>query len=334
MSSVWPLSGSFAFEGDVPVFTFVAGTRTAVVQLFDAMFVEVDVRYDAAGALAYHLSLPDRGLVPCAVPLPADQLPRLERGAARMNVCPTFVAFTEGERLDLSRFVTDVTHDWSAAYARAWGPFLQGRFTQAGVALMPFAAAPGVPVAPARLLGRTLRELGRLEEAIAQYRGTLALACRSGTDELLPLAAGVLNDLGVAYKRSGDSVRAEISLLHALHLRPNYPQALLTLAATTLDPSLVLHAAARVLAIGGHDALVEALLASVAEATATSAADWRPRVELCISDVDLHVWPLARRGLGTLSAIQRDLDRGQMTFGPTPAEALANLPARPPRAKG
>jgi hypothetical protein len=306
--------GSLSFQQDVPVFVFATRALDAAQNAIKHMVVEFDVRFDFRGELAYHLDVPDRGLPPVAIAIPPGQLARAERGASMMNVCPTFIRDQAGGSLDLSRFCMDVTHDWSGNYARANRAFvLEHNVDSALKGLYGLQRVVGehMPVAARRLLGRCHRELGQLDESITHYKIALSCACESMQSRFLPVAAGVLSDLGVAYKRKGDLPRAALCLLHSLQLRPNHPQALLTFAATLLEPALVTHACARVLVIGGHRELVVSLLKNVAEVRGVEAESLLQQAEALVPRIQLGDWPLARAELERHDLFCEALEQGK-----------------------
>jgi tetratricopeptide (TPR) repeat protein len=312
------VGGALQFQNDVPVFGFVADRSLGEVQAaLDHHYLELEVRFDAAGALAYHLGVPDRELGPWSIPVTAEQARRAARGAAMMNVCPTFIADGSGAKLDLSPFCMDLVHDWDGGYARALRAY-QARDAAAASALDGLLHDEHAPIAAHRLRARLYREQGDLPSAIARYRVGLRLAVDAMGVRLLPVAAGVLSDLGVAYKRADDLGRAEACFWHSLALRPNHPQALLSLAATLGREDFARHAAARALAVQPRlRPLVESLLTNLAPVLGPPAAALA-RADDDAKAVDLAEWGWSQGDLGTLASIEAALDPKPVAPEPEP----------------
>ena len=147
--------------------------------------------------------------------------------------------------------------------------------------------------------------------------------CADCAGQLSPFAAGVLSDMGVAYKKLGDAGRAVHCFLHSLHLRPNHPEALLSFfSLVALDDSYVLLGASRVLALGGRDELVDEFLASYESFAHKSARSLRAEAQKLAQKVDLAHWPLRRPSFGKLTPFERGLE------GRPGAEVVAARSAR------
>ena len=141
-----------------------------------------------------------------------------------------------------------------------------------------------------------------------------SLRARSYSRLLAEEAARILSDMGVAFKKLGMSGKAAHCFLHSLHLRPNHPEALLTFV--TLFPqteALVLYGLGRVLAIGGHGAQVEQVIAGIASARGLAPAALRDKVDGAATRVDLAHWPLARPDLAQYSTFHEGLERLAVT---------------------
>ena len=73
----------------IPVFAFHTADLARTQAVLKDMYVELDVRFNQAGRLAYHLGVPDRQLAPVAIPIDEHDLPRIIAGAALLNTCVT-----------------------------------------------------------------------------------------------------------------------------------------------------------------------------------------------------------------------------------------------------
>lgn len=317
----------------VPVFAFHAPDLARAEAVLKDMYVDLDVRFNQAGRLAYHLGVPDRQLTPAAIPVGEHDLPRVMAGAALLNTCITVVVDDHGGTLDLERFCSDLEHDWTRNYATGLREFQAGNLDAAVTPLQFLVDTESRAPAVHHLLGRCHRARGDLNAAVHHYLGAVRNACSTTDDRMLPIAAGVLSDMGVAFKKLGMSGKSAHCFLHSLHLRPNHPEALLTFV--TLFPqteALVLYGLGRVVAIGGHDSTVDQVVTSIAAARNRDAADLRSKVEGAAARVDLAVWPLARPDLAQYSTFHEGLERLGMHGQPgdPAASALADtLPARP-----
>lgn len=297
-------------------FTFRVNDFERVERLFGGMFVELSVRPLTAGGIAFCLDVPDRDLGTWSVPVREGDRIKLARGR---GTCTARVVSERGARvLDLAPFAEGLAHDWSGRVAEAYADLACGKPKKAAEALAPVAARAGAPPCAHHLLGRCYRSLGRLEEAIESYRA----AVRAGAEDnkLRPWAAGPLSDMGVAYKRQGDAARAVHCFLHSLHLRPNHPEALLSFfSLMAVDDHYVVFGAARVLALGGHEELVDEFLEGYASAAGRPIAGLRAETARLAKQVDLADWPLRRPGFGRLDTFERGLEGAR---GKTAAEAV------------
>lgn len=317
----------------IPVFAFHTADLTRAQAVLKDMYVELDVRFNQAGRLAYHLGVPDRQLAPVAIPIDEHDLPRVIAGAALLNTCVTVIVDDHGGSHSLDRFCLDLEHDWTRNYATGLREFTAGNLDAAIAPLQFLVDTESRAPAVHHLLGRCHRARGDLNAAVHHYLGAVRNACGSGDDRMLPVAAGILSDMGVTFKKLGMSGKAAHCFLHSLHLRPNHPEALLTFV--TLFPqteALVLYGLGRVLAIGGHAAQVEQVIAGIASARGLAPAALRDKVDGAAARVDLAHWPLARPDLAQYSTFHEGLERLGMHGQPgdPSASALADtLPARP-----
>jgi tetratricopeptide (TPR) repeat protein len=305
--SFCPVEGG---DGEVPCFVFEASDAGAVERALQAMYVEPSVRFDTSGELAYCLTIPDRDLRPWAIPVRREDLARLAAAAATARSCPTLIAC--GERIfDLQPFTKALTHDWSGGVARAILAFGRNDLAQAMEELKAIAAGHPDSIPSAHhLLGRCFRSLDRLEEATACYRRAVRAAVDS-EGRLVPFAAGPLSDLGVAFKRMGDTARAVHCFLHSLHLRPNHPEALLTFFSLfPTDEKLVLYGAARVLAIGGRDELVGSFLFNYGSARGRDLGVLLALARQMSLELDLLEWPLDNPKFASHEEFEKRLEDG------------------------
>lgn len=309
------VGGSYEFhtwgEHESPVFSFTTTDLPRAAALVRDMFVEFDVRLDHAGNLAYHLGVPDRMFDPVGIPVRQADLPHILETTAALRTCPARIVDGRGGALNLERFTADLAHDWTGAYARALQEFTAGRHDQAIGILEPVAAGSRVP-AVHHLLGRSHRARGDHGTAVPHLLEGVRHAGASHGDKLLPAAAGILTDLAVAFSKLGMAGKSAHCLLHALHLRPNHPAALLAFA--TMFPAtdaLHIYALGRVLAIsshgpsGLHDAgnhhhrvRVRECAEGLAQSTGTAVAEILRKAEEAATRVELATWPLARPDLG------------------------------------
>ncbi len=319
------VGGSYEFhtwgEHESPVFSFLTTDLARAASLVRDMFVEFDVRLDRTGRLAYHLGVPDRQVEPAGIAVQPADLPHVAAAAADLRSCPARIVDGRGGVLGLDRFTEGLAHDWSGTYARALHDFHGGRPDQTVAALTEVADDSCVP-AVHHLLGRAHKARGDLGAAVPHLLDGVRHASASSGDKLLPAAAGILTDLAIAFKKLGMTGKAAHCLLHALHLRPNQPDALLAFA--TLFPAtdaLHIYALARVLVIGPHHDRVRECADGLAQSTGTAVADIMRQVDEAAARVDLAVWPLARADLGRSPGFFAGLDRlGLHASGPAAAE--------------
>jgi hypothetical protein len=291
-------------KGARPRFTFHVRDLGRVQQLLRGMFVELTVRTGPRGALAFCLDVPDRNLGPWAIPVREAVRLKLARGKGD---CQARIEGDGGELVYLSSFCDGLVHDWSGKSAQAFDRLASGDPETARELLVTVAARPAPPPSAHHLLGRCLRALGHTEEAIASYRAAVRASC-DGEGRLAPWAAGPLSDMGVAYKRKGDPARAVHCLLHALHLRPNQPETLLSFfSLMALDESYVLFGAARVLALQVDGELVDEFLESYSGFSGRDARQLRAEAQRLAAKIDLLEWPFRRPGFGKLASFERGL---------------------------
>lgn len=316
----------------IPVFAFHAPDLARAEAVLKDMYVDLDVRFNQAGRLAYHLGVPDRQLAPVAIPVDERDLIRVTAGAATLGTCVTLIVDGKGGSIPLDRFSVDLVHDWTRNYATGLREFSAGNLDAAVAPLQFLVDTSSRAPAVHHLLGRCHRARGDLNAAVHHYLGAVRHACSSVDDRMLPAAAGPLSDMGVALKKLGMTGKAAHCLLHSLHLRPNHPEALLTFV--TLFPqteALVLYGLGRVVAIGGREPLVDQVVASIVGASGRAPADLRRQVDDAAARVDLAVWPLARPDLAQYSTFHDGLDRLGTHPHPNspPAATTDESPARP-----
>lgn len=241
-----------------PAFVFAAQDLSLVRRLLAGMYVELSVRRNEDGQLAYQLSVPDRGSDVWEIVLAPEDVPRLEE-AGRDTDC--LARITAGSaHIDLARFTAGIRHDWSGRFSDALRSFFEGHVDEAQKILDTLSRKrPDWPQAR-HWLGRCHRQRGSLDQASAHYRAALGLFSVGGKKAFPPLAAGILSDLGVACKKMGDLDGAAVCLQWSISLRPNHPEALAT-AATLLaaNEAIFMDALARIIAIGRRDELAEQL---------------------------------------------------------------------------
>lgn len=286
--------GSYTFKDQLPVFNFRAADWQAALALFKGMYVELQVRNDAKGQLAYALSVPDRGIPPWSIPIDPDHRAMLSQGAKEFGHVATYVQCPGPKTIDLSEFSADVEHDWSGRYGRASDLLAAKKLDEAEAIAVELAddCHDRLPIAH-HLMGRCHRAQNRLPEAIACYRTALGMLKKKREKTFLPSAAGVLSDMGVAYKRSGDAARAACCLTWALSLRPNYPEALATFVTLFKEnDALVAQACARMAALG-RDKLAEQIATGYAAEYKKDGARLLAIAKHAAKDLDLAKWPLA-----------------------------------------
>lgn len=292
-----------------PVFTFHAPDLERARALLRDMYVELDVHFDDTGQLAYHLGVPDRQLTPAAIAVEERDISRLAAAPGRPGPAVE-IHDDNGGSISLTHLGRELAHDWTRNYARAMQAFLADDL-DAAIAPLQFLIDTRTEVpAVHHLLGRCHRARGDLQTAVHHYLGAVRRACASDDDRMLPAAAGPLADLGVAFKRLGMTGKAAHCLLHALHLRPNHPEALLSFV--TLFPqadALVLHALARVIHLGGRDEMVDQAIDSITTAAGTDPLALRRAAHEAAPRVDLAVWPLTRGDLERYSTFHDGFDR-------------------------
>jgi len=310
--------GGYTFcEGDldVPCFYFATRDLPRLSERFlKNTYLELSVRQDTRGGLAYCLDLPDRQVAPWAIPLRQEDLPRISRVAEAGRLIPTVIRSLDGVLLDLEGYVKGLELDWSGAVAQAQGHFMEGQVKDALrlVGELVSRRPQGLPAAH-HLLGRCHRVLGELPRAIASYHSAAHAASDPATGEFIPYAAGPLSDMAVAYKQLGDVAKAVHCFMRSLHLRPNHPEALLSFFSLFPDDErLVLYGAARTLAVGGRDELVEQYLVNYSASSGKDLALLGALARQMVSEGDLGHWPFAspefrkvesfERGLGAPSA--------------------------------
>lgn len=321
------VGGSYEFhtwgEHESPVFSFLATDLARAASLVRDMFVELDVRLDRSGRLAYHLGIPDRLVEPTGIAVQPADLPHVADAVAALRTCPARIVDGRGGTINLERFTEGLAHDWSGAYARALHDFVGGRPEQTITALAPLADGSRVP-AVHHLLGRAYKVRGDAATAVPHLLEGVRQASASHGDKLLPAAAGILTDLGIALRKLGMNGKAAHCLLHALKLRPNNPDALLAFA--TMFPAtdaLHIYALGRVLAIGHHQGRVRECAGVLAQSTGTAVADIMRQAEEAAVRVDLATWPLARPDLGLRRSFFDGLDRlGMQSSGAASEETL------------
>ncbi|MGC4117731.1 MAG: hypothetical protein QM765_24880 [Myxococcales bacterium] len=286
--------GSYNFKDQIPVFNFRVSDQAAALALFKGMYVELQVRNDSKGQLAYVLSVPDRALPPWAIPIDPDHRATLSQGAKEVDHVVTYVQCPGPKTIDLNEFAADVEHDWSGRYGRASDLLAAKKVDEAYAIAAELVddCHDRLPVAH-HLLGRCLRAQNHLPEAIGCYRTAVGMLKKKREKTFLPSAAGVLSDMGVAYKRSGDAARAACCLTWALSLRPNHPEALATFVTLFKEcDALVVHACARMLALG-RDKLAEQISTGYAAEYKKDGAKLLAIARHASKDLDLTKWPLA-----------------------------------------
>lgn len=307
------VGGSYEFhtwgEHESPVFSFLATDLSRAHTLVRDMFVELDVRLDRSGRLAYHLGVPDRQFDPTGIAVTPTDVARVVASADVLRACPARIVDGRGGVINLDRYTEGLAHDWSGAYARAVHDLLGGRPDQA---IADLAQVHGDSRAPAvhHLLGRAHKARGDLSAAIPHLLASVRHASADHGDKLLPAAAGPLADLGVTFKKLGMTGKAAHCLLHALHLRPNHPGALLAFA--TLFPAtdaLHVYALGRVVAVGAHQDRVRECADDLAGATGVPVADILRQADDAAMRIDLATWPLARPDLGHSRTFFEGIDR-------------------------
>ncbi len=287
---------------ELPVFVYVVKDLAATERLTRGHYVELDVRFNNAGTLAYHLAVPDIVGAPWAIPLDPAQVPRIDEAARILNICMTMILQPGQAPLKLTEFFEDLTHDWTGAYARGHRAFMAGDLAAAGAALAPLAAdQPDSVPAAHHLLGRCHRGRNDFAAAIEHYTRA-ARAATHTQGHFLPRASSILSDMGVSYKKLGQEAKAAHCLAHSLQLRPNHPAALGTYF--TLFGAWeagFTYALTRIAAIGSEPGLFKQLAQATAGAIAQSPDDVLRRAEAEGRRIDL-----ARSPLGPSAPIPAD----------------------------
>lgn len=278
---------------ELPVFVYVVKDIAAAERLLRGHYIELDVRFNVAGELAYHLSAPDLAGSPWAIPLDPAQVPRIEEAARTLNICMTMIVQPGHPPIKLTEFFEDLTHDWTGAYARGHKAFMAGDLDAAEAALAPLAAdlQDSVPAAH-HLLGRCHRGRNDFHAAIEHYKRA-ARAATHTRGHFLPRAAGILSDMGVSYKKLGQEAKAAHCLAHSLRLRPHHPAALATYF--TLFGAWeagFTHVLTRIAAIGSEPGLLKQLTQAAAGALAQDPAALLRKAEADGRGVDLARSPL------------------------------------------
>lgn len=291
--------------GARPRFTFIVHDLPRVESLLHAMFVELTVRMTDQKGLVFCLDVPDRGLGSWSIPVHEHDRIRL---ASDPGDCGVLIrGDSPASALDLDPFCLGLRHDWSGCEAQAFADLVRGDVASAMAALQPLTQRKDAPASAHHLLGRCHRALGNLDQAISCY--CAAVRASTAPDGVLrPWAAGPLSDLGVAFKKLGAPAQAIHCFLHSLHLRPNHPEALLScFSILALDDTYALFAAARVLAIGGHEDLVAQFLANYASFAGKPVADLTAEARKAAVRVNLVEWPFRRQGFERFDTFERGL---------------------------
>ena len=213
---------------ELPTFAYYVSDVAALRQRLVRMYVALDLRFTDKRELGLHLQVPDIGIGPWVIPLDKAQIPRIEKQFKILSTCPVVIAGKDGDSISLADTVTDLTFDWSGAYAQALDAFMAKDIAAARAALEPLVAQnPSTLPAAHHLLGRCYRAQNDLVTAIEHYRRAVRAATHT-MGHLVPYAAGTLSDLGVAYKKLDQLAKAEYCFRHSLSMRPNHPSALIS----------------------------------------------------------------------------------------------------------
>lgn len=278
---------------ELPVFLYTVKDIAATERLLRGMYVDLDVRFDNSGELAYHLTVPDIVGRPWAIPLDPAQVPRIEEAARMLNICMTMIVQPGRPPIQLTEFFEDLTHDWTGAYARGNRSFMAGDLAAAEAELAPLCAdqADSVPAAH-HLLGRCHRGRNDFNAAIDHYRRA-ALAATHTQGHFLPRASSILSDMGVSYKKIGQEAKAAFCLAHSLRLRPNHPAALgtyFTLFGAWEDGFE--YVLTRIAAIGSEPQLLKQLAGAAAGALGKSPDELLRKAEAAGRRVDVASSPM------------------------------------------
>jgi hypothetical protein len=248
-----------------PRFVFAVRDLSEVRPLLAGMYVRLFVGRNDDGLLAYTLDIPDRGTDTWEIVPEPEDVAALEE-AARDTDCVTVIKGAGSDHIDLAPFVAGVRHDWSGRFSDALRAFFEGRVDQSREVLQAISRErPNWPQAR-HWIGRCHRERGSLEAAASSYRAALGLFNIRGQKTFPPLAAGILSDLGVVRKKTGDLDGAAVCLKWSLALRPNHPEALATAASLLAgNEAVFMDALTRIIAIGGRDDIAERLTDVYAE---------------------------------------------------------------------
>jgi len=295
---------------DIPMFAFVVRDLAATRKLLYGMYVETGVRFNTAGELAYHLSVPDRQHTPSAIPLQLDDLSRIQQGVNQINACPTIIMDSGNGRIDIEPFIMDITHDWSGIYAQAHQSFLANQIDAAITKITPLTTKNPDSLPQAHhLLGKCYRAKGDSASALDSYYRAVQNARDSTGEMLIPLAAGILSDMGVLFKRLGDVERTIHCLLHSLHLRANHPEALVTfITLFPKEPQLVTFSIARIMAIGGRDNLIQTVTKGYTQTAGINSQAFISEAQKISRKIDLAKWPLARKEFATFTSFYAGLN--------------------------
>jgi tetratricopeptide (TPR) repeat protein len=295
---------------EMPMFAFIVKDLAATNKLLYGMYIETGVRFNTAGQLAYHLSVPDRQHTPWAIPLKPEDLPRIQRGVNQINACPTLIMDSGDGRITLERFLMDITHDWSGVYARSHQSFLANQIDTAIQLITPLTAENPDSLPHAHhLLGKCYRAKGDATLALDSYYRALLNTRDSMGENFTPLAAGILSDMGVLFKRLGDLEKAIHCLLYSLHLRANHPEALVTFVTLFPEqPQLVTFGIARIMAIGGRDDLIKTVATGYAQAAGISSQSLISEAKKLSKNIDLAKWPLAMKEFTTFASFDAGLN--------------------------
>jgi tetratricopeptide (TPR) repeat protein len=293
------------------------------------MYVELSLRPDRRGELAWCLDVPDRNVVPWSIPIQPEDLPKLGQRAGLMDGVPTVVYSGEGRAIDLTPFARHLQHDWSGRVGRALVDYSRGEPDKAQALLEEVVAEHRGAIPGAHhLLGRCRRAKGELREAIGCYHAAVRAASDRVSGRMIPYAAGPLSDMGVAYKKLGEVGRAVHCFLHSLWLRPNHPEALLSFFSMMPESEeYVLFAAARVMAIGGSEDLAAEFLANFARYHGADSDQLKAKAKRLARRVDLLRWPFGKPEFSRLDVFERGLQEGAADIAEHSAGELARTNA-------
>lgn len=324
-----------------PVFTFVAKDVREVEARIENHFVSFDIRYIAGGQkLAYHMGVPDLRLDPAAIAFSERDAFYMSGGQMVNGGIRTLVVDDKGRELRLDRFTTGLYHELTRIYANAHGAFIRAEaepdvrdemLALAVKILAEVTEAESRYPAAFHLMGRCFRARGDLNGAVYYYQEAIRHATVDLGDRLIPWASGPLSDLGVALKKLGDERRARWAFRHSLRLRPNHPEALLTLGTMcTDDPPLLGHVIARVIAIGGRDDLLDGFVKNVAAAGGASSESLLAQGKADASKIDLATWPFANAEFDTYEHFSSVFDESLAVDDEAPISASNGKDYRSP----